>query len=86
MKYKISKKVSWQTIDDLLWIINEETQILYAINNKVSVNIWKKIYNGTDKSKIEKFLYELYGIEEIKEDLNVFINELLEKELIEIDE
>lgn len=85
MIYRIPKNISWQAVDDLLWIIDEKTQELYVSCNEVSIIIWKRLFYGEDDEKIKAFLYNVYQAQEINSDVQEFINRLVSKGMLEYD-
>ncbi len=60
MIYRIARKISWQAVDNILWIIDEETQELYVTYNEVSVLIWKQLFDGEDDETIKSNLFDIY--------------------------
>lgn len=83
MIYRIARKISWQAVDNILWIIDEETQELYVTYNEVSVLIWKQLFDGEDDETIKSNLFDIYQVQQINSDVQEFINGLLNKGIIE---
>lgn len=83
MIYRIPKNISWQVVDNLLWIIDEKTQELYVSCNEVTVLIWNRLFMGEDDENIKNFLYDIYQVQEINTDVQKFIKGLLSKGIIE---
>lgn len=83
MVYRISKNISWQTIDNFLWIIDEKTKELYVTYNEVSIIIWKQLFEGEDDEKIKSHLFEIYQVQKVNSDVQEFINGLVSRGIIE---
>lgn len=86
MNYRITERMSWQYCDKSTYLVNEEENIMYLLNECGGV-IWRCIENKQDYSSIlNKVLtyFSLNKTEIVKKDVDNLLDKLLEYKFIEV--
>lgn len=81
---KIKKGVAYRVIVGTTYIVQPETSYLHELNDTAGF-IWKQIEKGKNTDEIAEALVNRYDVapEVAKNDLQIFLQELEEKQLIE---
>ena len=84
MRYKISKKILWKSVDDEMIIVDSNSDEYSYLNATASL-IWQLIEKKyTFESMVEKLSSEYDSpVEKIRNDLTKLINDLFDAGLIE---
>ncbi len=75
MTIEYSNSISWQILDNVVYIIDELTNIVYKLTD-VAKEIWQCVNRFNSLNEISDYLFKLYKVP--KEVLNDDINELIE--------
>lgn len=83
--FQISNSLAWQVeqTNNYVYIIDLANQQIYKFND-VAGDIWKLICDKKNRDEIYKEISLVYNVDinEVKEDIDDFITELLESNLI----
>ncbi|BDD39550.1 PqqD family protein [Streptococcus ruminantium] len=81
--YILSNKISWQTINSYIYIVNEDTGKVYYLDH-VSKRIWEAIYSSLDIEEVIKELSDYYSLEKskIQQEVYAFLKNLIEEGLL----
>jgi hypothetical protein len=83
--FKIRSYVAWQIYDNILYIFDDKNRETYTLDG-TGLLVWKYIAAGLTYDEILKAVSENYIIEVelIKQDIDDFIDELKNSNLIEV--
>lgn len=84
MKISISKNISWQIYDNIVYILDERTDTMSILENE-GFFFWKFMLENGDINYIIKNIVAIYNISEkqARKDITSFIIELREEGLVE---
>ncbi len=84
MKVVISKNISWQIYDNVVYILDERTDTMCKLENE-GFFFWKFMLENGDDKYIAKMMASIYDIseEQALEDVKNFVVELREEGMLE---
>ena len=85
IRFRISSYCNHEVIGENLIILNKKTGHYHEVN-QIGKEIWEFIEeNSPDLEEIVKFMSKSYEEDSIREDIELFINELIKKQILEYD-
>ncbi len=86
MRYKLNPHLAYRKIGEFLYAVDSKTSMLHKFNETAEI-IFECIEKGYDIDKIVKKIVSEYEIEEnvVRTDVEEIIEEMLEKNIIEIE-
>ncbi|GAB4338321.1 MAG: hypothetical protein Kow0089_10170 [Desulfobulbaceae bacterium] len=81
--YTVSEDVTWRDVDEEMIVLHLPTGKYYTFNNTGHL-AWQQLADGRDTEEITRGIMEKYDVDEetARRDLTVFINGLVEHNLI----
>ncbi|NQJ68773.1 PqqD family protein [Streptococcus suis] len=81
--YTFSNNISWQKINDYIYIVNESTGQIYYLDY-ISKYIWEAIDNSIEISSVIQELSDTYNLnnEQLNKDVFSFLRELQKEGLL----
>lgn len=78
-KYIIAKSISWQSLMEKIYIIDERTKCMYVLEDEVSKKIWNEIYLRNDLENVIDEMSLKYKVDKniIEKDCMEWLDEMV---------
>lgn len=83
LQLRRSTKIAWQQLEDRVIVVSPEKKLIHIISDS-GVDIWEALAKPQTLPGLCQALHERYEVSSghLKEDVETFCNELIEKEII----